>query len=825
MKKILIIIGILTALILSCTTANAAADSKLLSALEIFPETITGTDEPVTKAEFSYIAAKIMGSGERKPVNSQFLDVDESNEFSGYIQYLANIGIAAGGDDGCFNPESKITQETAYAIMIRCMGYGEYIAREGGYPDGCRKVAGWLGINKSIAVQDGFMTQKGVIGFIRNAVEVKYQMPVSPDDKITLLTDTLGINGYEATVTYADNSNYNITVRIERNLYDTNHNLLSAGSVVKYTCDGKIDINKYENAPVRIYTDSDDNVTAILLQKNVEVIYGGIYSVNGDDNADNKYASEYITSICFDGDRKKYKTAAKWHIDYNEKSAASPVALIGNFAKAVIQDGNIIYVSAWDLKDGGLITSVSDKELSYIKGTDKNARIKKLNLYTKKLVYIDGESIDMKRLKENTYFDWFEISEDTIVIVASEKVISDTFESGSDDIVEIGGNEYDRKSNIYIAGNDGIFRKNPGFSELFGTEVNAYFDYAGRCAYIRFYGRETGKMTSFLAAVDRCYNDEMDDEIDYIRVWVLEPEPSLENYKLAKRPQFNDGLTFDYLKAKAKKTDGSGVFEFTLNAKGEIKEISNPVMLPGFGSATATVTSIPDSNDVYVGVGGKTVFLNDAKITALYDDCGEFKAKNVGLDILRSTKVTNGATLNLYGRKDSLDIRLAVLSGAGLSGFCKSEEAYGFVSKKIVKVNDDNEIEYELQITGKSQIKLTVDEQTGKNIPSRAFVIYYKGAEFNRNSIIFDHITDMTGDVDEWTSSGILAASTVSNISDKAIMFTNGQAYFLHPFMCIYVEADDGMKNLKPIKASDINIGERVYYYAGAEVRAIIVVR
>lgn len=142
MKKILIIIGILTALILSCTTANAAADSKLLSALEIFPETITGTDEPVTKAEFSYIAAKIMGSGERKPVNSQFLDVDESNEFSGYIQYLANIGIAAGGDDGCFNPESKITQETAYAIMIGVWGTVNILHVRADIPTAAEKLQG-----------------------------------------------------------------------------------------------------------------------------------------------------------------------------------------------------------------------------------------------------------------------------------------------------------------------------------------------------------------------------------------------------------------------------------------------------------------------------------------------------------------------------------------------------------------------------------------------------------------------------------------------------------------------------------------------------------
>lgn len=825
MKKILTIICILAVLIFSATAVSAAVDSELISALGLFPETITDSDELITRAEFSYTVAKIMGSGEQKPINSQFSDVDESNEFSGYIQYLANIGIVVGGEGGYFDPESNVTPETAYAIMIRCMGYEGYAAQMGGYPNGYKKVAVELGLNEGIIVKNGYLTQRGMISFVRNAIEIKYQTLGLSSSRITLLTHVLGINGYEATVMYADNSNYGITVKIEKNLYDTNYDLLSVGDVVHYSCDGTIDINKFENVPVRIYTDSYDKVVAVSLQKNVEIFYGAVYSVNGDDNTDNKYAPEYITSMCFNGDRKKYKIADGFHIDYNEKVASSPIALIGNFVKAVIQDGKIIYISAWDLKNGGLITAVSDKEISYIKGTDKNARIKELNFYTKKLVYIDGESTDMKHLKENTYFDWFELSKDTIVIVASEKIISDTLESASNDTIKMGGNEYEYRSDIYIAGNDGIFRKNPGFSELFGAEVNAYFDYAGRCAYIRFYGHETGEMTSFLAAVDHCYSDELDNEINYIRMWVLEPEPSLKNYKIAKRPRFNDGLTFDYLKGKAKKTDGSGVFEFTLNAKGEIKEISNPAMLTGFDTATTTVTSITDSNEVYVGVGGKTVFLNDAKIVALYDDSGDFKARSVGLDLLRSTKVPSGATLSLYGREDSLDIRLAVLCGAGLSGFCKSEEAYGFVSGKVMTVNKDNEIECELEVTGKSQIKVTVDEQTGRNIPSKAFIIYYKGAEFNRNNVIFDSVTDMTESIDEWTSSGVLVESTVSNINDKAIMFANGQAYFLHPFMCIYVEADEHMKNVKPIKPSDINIGERVCYYAGSEVRAIIVVR
>jgi len=293
---------------------------------------------------------------------------------------------------------------------------------------------------------------------------------------------------------------------------------------------------------------------------------------------------------------------------------------------------------------------------------------------------------------------------------------------------------------------------------------------------------------------------------------------------LSKRIAYNDGLTLAYLEGKCQKVDGSGVFEITVNKKGEISAISNPTDVPGFTSSGA-ITSIANSDNIYVNIGGKTIFLKQIdNIVAIYVEDDVFKVKKISSDTLKATTIPDGATLKMYGDEEVLGIRMAVLCGSGLNSLKYSEYTYGIVSDKKLLINDDYETMYELKITGKSSTKLVLDEMVGSTVPQRAFIIYNESAPFTENGIIINKIVDMTGDRNEWTNSGILIKDTVKRINDKMVMFGSGEAYFLNPTYSTFIEIDEeDMRICKSIKATDINEGDTVYYHAGSEVRVIIV--
>lgn len=826
MKKIITIISILTVILFSATAVMADASSDLLTALDVLPEINIESDEHVTRAEFAYTVAKIMGSGTLEPVNTAFSDVLEDNIYSGYINYLSCAGIISGTSETTFSPDDKVTQASAYTILVKCMGYDQFAIQAGGYPEGYETLAMQLGITKGMIVKDGFLTAKGLAEFIGNVIEVEYAPSQFSEERTTILSNKMEIDGYDAVITEVNNENKTVTAKIEKNLYNTNQNLLAQGNSVTYKYNGKVDINHFENAPVKLYTDSEENVVAMLLQRDVEVFYGTIYSVNGDSDTSNSYAPQYIQSICLEGDRKKYEMAQGSQIEYNEQQATSPIPLTGNFAKVIIKDSEILHISAWDLAEGGIITSVTDEEISYIKGSNAGARIKDFDKYPKKLIFVDGESTDAKLLKKDTYFDWFSISEDVIVIVASEKVITDVLYSYSSEDVSIGDAYYDtHPQRFYMAEENGVYRNTRILRSLSGSTVTAHFDYAGRCVYIKLYAKDGPGRDEFLAVIDKFKIDE-DNDTENAFIWVLEPSVELVSYPLAKRVTYNDGLTLDTIKGKCQKIDGSGIYAITLNKKGQISAFSKPTDLPGFTSS-GTITSVTNSDNVYVNVDGKTIFLKQAEnMIAIYTENSEFKVKTIKPESLKATSISGGATLKLYGEEDVLGIKLAVLCGAGLSTLKYSEYTYGVVSGKTVVLNEDDEIMYELDVVGKSKTKIVVDETLGATIPNEAFVIYNESAAFTDNGLIMHTIVDMTGNQNEWTESGVLIKDTIKQINDNMVMFGSGEAYFLNPTYSTFVEIDNsGIDEPEAIKPADIDVGDTVYYYATAEIRAMLVVR
>lgn len=133
-------------------------------------EQISGEDT-VTRAQFSYILANIMGySGNEHDVEYTFIDVKSDNPYSGAIYYLKNLGIVNGVNSYQFKPEDSITYDMASKMAVNALGYTELAkAKYGEYPYGTRNMAFWLKLDEGISyIPDAKMTVNDAFVFLKN---------------------------------------------------------------------------------------------------------------------------------------------------------------------------------------------------------------------------------------------------------------------------------------------------------------------------------------------------------------------------------------------------------------------------------------------------------------------------------------------------------------------------------------------------------------------------------------------------------------------------------------------------------------------------------
>lgn len=835
MKRLL---GILSLLLSFCCAVTASAytnDSEFLADIGILPEAVDFiSDEPITRGEFAHIAAKINGSGEKEPADTVFSDVKSDNPHSGYIGYLADIGIVSGVSEGNFNPDDNLTSEMAYKILVDCMKIGPMANQLGGFPDGYAEVADYIGITRILPPKKEMISGKDMVSAIAQIIELEYkELTYLGKDavidensaEISVITDIMNLNGYKGTVTGVNASVRSMKVKIERNLYKTNNQYLPENSDYTFKCDGDIDILKYENVPVEIWVDNEDNIIAIGLQKGAEVYYKNIYSVNGDYDTENTYAPQYIKTLSFKDTTKKYTVSENAKIRYNNEYTSNPIALTGNVARVVLKDGKVIAIDSWDLIEGGIITKVSEEEIVYTQASNSKATIEDFAEYETKKVFINGESVDIKQLKPNTYFDYYAANSEYIVIAASEKVITDVLKGAGQNQISIGNNTYDIAKNIYVKSlTSGNYQKNADMSDLFNNTVDVYFNHKDEAVYIGLSKTQTPVLNNFLGVLEG-YGTE-DYETYQLKIWTLEPEVSVNVYSLANKAQFQDGLTFESVISTAKKTDGSGIYLFELNSKNEIISVAKPIYYPGFEDK-ASISSTPDSRDIYVAVNNKTAFIKDTEIRAIYMLDGKFMVGEVTSDELRYRQTNSNVSVFLLGEEDSLDVRMSIICGDSLPSLRGRDPLYGVVYGKSYVLNDDDEVECEIEVAGRTGNTYRISESLGENIPSLAFVTYYDGVEFDKSDIVLEtsDIVDLTGDCSTWTESGILQQGEIKNINSFAVEFMSGDVYFLHPTFCSVIEIEgSSKKTAKTISADNLKPGDTVYYYATDTVRTIITV-
>ncbi|MBQ4517774.1 MAG: S-layer homology domain-containing protein [Clostridia bacterium] len=136
-----------------------------------------GTFKPeatITRAEFAKMVIYAIGMGnlaQDSSVSTGFPDVSSEHWAAGVIKIAYDLKIINGFDDGTFKPDENVTYDQALkmAVCAKYDKFGEAAMKNGGYPEGYRKVAASYGFIKNIT--DGVYSEPAKRGTIAKLMD------------------------------------------------------------------------------------------------------------------------------------------------------------------------------------------------------------------------------------------------------------------------------------------------------------------------------------------------------------------------------------------------------------------------------------------------------------------------------------------------------------------------------------------------------------------------------------------------------------------------------------------------------------------------------
>lgn len=616
MKRSAILLLVLTLLFSSFSVASAATGAEqVVNNFNILPATCSAdSDKLVTRSEFAYTIANILGSGKMDPMDTAYGDVTADLEDSGYIHYATVNGfLLPTGSNFC--PSDPISFHDFNEAVVRLLAYETIATANGGGKAGNLKTVMDLKMYTGVEKNDyETVTVKQYRKLIYNLLTTKvsdFTYTYDSEGKITLrksntsktiLSQYFGISRYYGSITEVNNVKQSAKVRITKNVSENNPTILGVGEDYYFLSDGTVDLNFYLNIPVELWADKDGNLIYIAPQDNVQVFYDVIYSVNNDTDKDHAYAISLVEKIEFLSDDTTYKIAPGAQVCYNGNVVGYPVKLAEKYAKIVVIDNQVTYVETWDLVEGGIVSELNNGYLGYMKG-EAEGRVQKLAEYENIMVVIEGRSTDRNQIKLGSLF-WYYQTDDQLVIVVSEKSIVGTLDSISGDEIEIGrqfypisdiDNDLQQTGDIYCSV-DGEYYFLNDYKNLFDKTVTAYIDIFGNVKYVKADDRISNS-NEFTAYVMGSSQKGFDDR----QMKLMKIHPVLEEITVTLPTGFNKYIdnpaTTSYgiaqlqtnLNAPLSWADKMNAYEklfkFTINDDGVITSISEPDYYLLFGEA------------------------------------------------------------------------------------------------------------------------------------------------------------------------------------------------------------------------------------------------
>ncbi len=496
MKKGSILFLILTLILSSFSVVSAASGTdQVMASFNIMPLTCSAdSDNLVTRRDFAYTIANILGSGEMEARDTEYVDVAADMEDSGYI-YFATVNGFLIPNGTLFCPDDPISFHDYNAAVVKLLAYEAVALSNGGGDAGNMKTVMDLYLYNGVSATNyDTVTVKQYRQLIYNLLTAKvadfsYSYDAEGNVSLertgatkTILSEYFGISRYYGSIVEVNNDKPSAKVYVTKNVSNVNPTMLAVNQNHTFLSNGKVDMNFYKNIPVEIWADKDGMMVYIAPQPNVEVFYDVIYSVNNDTNPTNAYAINLVNKIEFNRDEKEYKIASGCEIRYNDEVVSYPVPLAGKYAKIVLIDNKVTFIETWNLQEGGLVTEINNSFVGYIKG-GATGRLKNIGNYDDIIVVVEGRSTDRNQIKPGSLFYYYQ-TDNLLVIVVSEKTIVGNFDSISSGEIEIGRNFYPINGDVYCSEDGENFVDND-FDRIFDTQVICYVDIFGNIRYIK----------------------------------------------------------------------------------------------------------------------------------------------------------------------------------------------------------------------------------------------------------------------------------------------------------------------------------------------------
>lgn len=123
-------------------------------------------NKAVTRAEIAVVICRMLGETENLPVSSEFSDVPRNHWANPYISKVAELGIVSGYGNGKFGPSDTVTYEQAITMIVRTVYGNDEGEAAGGYPDGFLSVASKNGFLNSISTEKGELLSRADVATI-----------------------------------------------------------------------------------------------------------------------------------------------------------------------------------------------------------------------------------------------------------------------------------------------------------------------------------------------------------------------------------------------------------------------------------------------------------------------------------------------------------------------------------------------------------------------------------------------------------------------------------------------------------------------------------
>ncbi len=549
LSLLLVLILALTSFSLVASAASGA--SQVISQFNIMPQSCSADSENlVTRRDFAYTIANILGSGEAAPRATDFIDIGEDIEDSGYIYYATVNGFLA-TTGNMFCPDDPISLHDFNDAVIKLLAYETIAEANGGGKDGALKTVRDLKIYNGVTIKDyETVTVKQYRQLVYNLMTADitdFSYSYDQDGNInlyrtgttkTLLSQYFGISRYYGSITEVNNQKPSAKFRVTKNVSEANPEMLVVGSDYYFLSNGTVDLNFYQNIPIEIWTNKDGVIVYIAPQPNVEVFYDVIYSVNNDTNPNNAYALNLVDEIEFNRDTREYKIDSSATVSYNGAITGIPVKLAGKYAKIVLINNKVTFIETWNLQEGGMVLEINNSYISYIKGEAED-KLKRIGEYDDIMVIIEGRSTDRNQIKPGSLFSYYQ-TDNLLVIVVSEKTLVGNFDSMSTGEIEIGRHFYPTSGNIYVSEDGENYHEND-FDSVFDTQVTCYVDIFGNIRYMKSNGylNEANVFTAYiLGSSQKGFED--------IKIKVQKIYPTLEEVIITKPSDLADSKYVAY---------------------------------------------------------------------------------------------------------------------------------------------------------------------------------------------------------------------------------------------------------------------------------------